>query len=158
MSANSRVTQQEATIAEISENLKISKKAEILKNRFGIIDLINSIFLGYKRFKFKELKMSLLKNLLIIGLFVSVYVAVSPAFANTDLNKNEYEITGGTVLGYKTTSKYKNADNCVSACVKKSNCEAYSLNTKGAYCVLYSSVRSIQPKEGAFTAQRKEFN
>ena len=28
--------------------------------------------------------MSLLKNLLIIGLFVSVYVAVSPAFANTD--------------------------------------------------------------------------
>ena len=36
--------------------------------------------------------MSLLKNLLIIGLFVSVYVAVSPAFANTDLNKNEYEV------------------------------------------------------------------
>ena len=36
--------------------------------------------------------MSLLKNLLIIALFVSVYVAVSPAFANTDLNKNEYLI------------------------------------------------------------------
>lgn len=120
--------------------------------------MINSISVGYNRLKFKELKMSLLKNLVIIGLFVSVYVAVSPAFANTDLNKNEYEITGGTVLGYKTTSKYKNADNCVNACIKKSNCEAYSLNTKGAYCVLYSSVRSIQLKEGAFTAQRKEFN
>ena len=34
--------------------------------------------------------MSVLKNLVIIGLFVSVFVAVSPAFANDTLNLNEY--------------------------------------------------------------------
>jgi|TARA_B110000967_G_C18815609_1_gene525967 hypothetical protein len=34
--------------------------------------------------------MSVLKNLVIIGLFVSVYVAVSPAFANDTFNLNEY--------------------------------------------------------------------
>jgi hypothetical protein len=102
--------------------------------------------------------MSLLKNLLIIGLFVSVYVAVSPAFANSEFSQNEYEITSGKILGYKTTSKFKSAGNCQEACNVKSNCEAYSLNTQGAHCVLYSSVRTIRDKKGAFTALRKEFN
>ena len=38
--------------------------------------------------KFKELTMSLLKNILIVGLFLSVFVAVSPAFAEmTNENK-----------------------------------------------------------------------
>ena len=103
-----------------------------------------------------ELIMSLLKNILIAGLFLSVFVAVSPAFADTD-NKNEVIITGGKILAYKTTAKYRNADNCLTACKSKSSCEAYSLNSNGAYCVLYESVRSIQRKDGAFTAFKADF-
>ena len=98
--------------------------------------------------------MSLLKNILIAGLFLSVFVAVS-AFADTD-NKNEVIVTGGKI-SYKTTAKYRNADNCLTACKSKSSCEAYSLNSNGAYCVLYESVRSIQRKDGAFTAFKADF-
>ena len=107
------------------------------------------------KFAFR-LIMSLLKNILIAGLFLSVFVAVSPAFADTD-NKNEVIVTGGKILSYKTTAKYRNADNCLTACKSKSSCEAYSLNSNGAYCVLYESVRSIQRKDGAFTAFKADF-
>ena len=119
--------------------------------------MINSNLLEYNRLKFMEFKMSLLKNLLIIGLFVSVYVAVSPAFASNELSKNEYEVTGGEILSYKTTAKYRVAENCKKECSRKSKCEAFSINTKGSYCVLYTSIRSIQPKKGAFTSVRSEF-
>ena len=101
--------------------------------------------------------MSLLKNILIAGLFLSVFVAVSPAFAETTNRNNEVIVTGGKILSYKTTSKYRNADNCLNACKIKSSCEAYSLNSNGAYCVLYEDVRSIQSKAGAFTAFKADF-
>ena len=71
--------------------------------------------------------------------------------------KNEVIVTGGKILSYKTTAKYRNADNCLTACKSKSSCEAYSLNSNGAYCVLYESVRSIQTKDGAFTAFKADF-
>ena len=104
-----------------------------------------------------ELIMSLLKNILIAGLFLSVFVAVSPAFAETTNRNNEVIVTGGKILSYKTTAKYRNADNCLNACKNKSSCEAYSLNSNGAYCVLYEDVRSIQSKAGAFTAFKADF-
>ena len=103
-----------------------------------------------------ELIMSLLKNILIAGLFLSVFVAVSPAFAETNRN-NQVIVTGGKILSYKTTAKYRNADNCLNACKNKSSCEAYSLNSNCAYCVLYEDVRSIQSKAGAFTAFKADF-
>tara|TARA_B100001057_G_scaffold483023_1_gene559223 strand:+ start:1238 stop:1546 length:309 start_codon:yes stop_codon:yes gene_type:complete len=96
--------------------------------------------------------MSLLKNVLIVGLFLSVFVALSPAFAEKLNSDNEIIVTGGKILSYKTTAKYRNADNCLNACKNKSSCEAYSLNSNGAYCVLYENVRSVQTKSGAFTA------
>ena len=101
--------------------------------------------------------MSLLKNILIAGLFLSVFVAVSPAFAETKNRNNEVIVTGGKILSYKTTAKYRNADNCLNACLNKSSCEAYSLNSNGAYCVLYENVRSIQEKDGAYTAFKADF-
>ena len=104
-----------------------------------------------------ELIMSLLKNILIAGLFLSVFVVVSPAFAETTDRNNEVIVTGGKILSYKTTAKYRNADNCLNACINKSSCEAYSLNSNGAYCVLYEDVRSIQSKAGAFTAFKADF-
>ena len=104
-----------------------------------------------------ELMMSLLKNIFIVGLFLSVFVAVLPAFAKTANSKNEVIVTGGKILSYKTTAKYRNADNCLDACKTRSSCEAYSLNSNGAYCVLYEDVRSIQTKNGAFTAFRADF-
>tara|TARA_S200000501_G_scaffold378250_1_gene439959 strand:- start:11709 stop:11855 length:147 start_codon:yes stop_codon:yes gene_type:complete len=36
--------------------------------------------------------MSLLKNILIVGLFLSVFVAVSPAFAGENNPSNEYVV------------------------------------------------------------------
>ena len=56
-----------------------------------------------------ELIMSLLKNIFIVGLFLSVFVAVMPAFAKSANNKNEAPVTGGKILSYKTTAKYRNA-------------------------------------------------
>ena len=101
--------------------------------------------------------MSLLKNILIVGLFLSVFVAVSPAFAESKNRSNEIIVTGGKILSYKTTAKYRNADNCLNACLNKASCEAYSLNSNGAYCVLYENVRSIQEKDGAYTAFKADF-
>tara|TARA_B100000614_G_scaffold223021_1_gene211117 strand:+ start:294 stop:614 length:321 start_codon:yes stop_codon:yes gene_type:complete len=104
-----------------------------------------------------ELIMSLLKNIFIAGLFLSVFVAISPAFAEISNSKNEVIVTGGKILSYKTTAKYRIADNCLNACKTRSSCEAYSLNSNGAYCVLYEDVRSIQSKNGAYTAFKADF-
>ena len=96
-------------------------------------------------------------TVLIVFTVFSVFVAVSPAFAETTNRNNEVIVTGGKILSYKTTAKYRNADNCLNACKNKSSCEAYSLNSNGAYCVLYEDVRSIQSKAGAFTAFKADF-
>tara|TARA_B100000925_G_C21810433_1_gene388563 strand:- start:71 stop:265 length:195 start_codon:yes stop_codon:yes gene_type:complete len=53
-----------------------------------------------------ELIMSLLKNILIAGLFFSVFVAVSPAFAET-LNKNNQVILCEDLLSVQNISDMK---------------------------------------------------
>tara|TARA_Y100000768_G_scaffold371783_1_gene338824 strand:- start:435 stop:629 length:195 start_codon:yes stop_codon:yes gene_type:complete len=53
-----------------------------------------------------ELIMSLLKNILIAGLFFSVFVAVSPAFAET-LNKNNQVILCEDLLSVQNSSDMK---------------------------------------------------
>ena len=50
--------------------------------------------------------MSLLKNILIAGLFFSVFVAVSPAFAET-LNKNNQVILYEDLLSIQNSSDMK---------------------------------------------------
>ncbi len=50
--------------------------------------------------------MSLLKNILIAGLFFSVFVAVSPAFAET-LNKNNQVILCEDLLSVQNSSDMK---------------------------------------------------
>ena len=53
-----------------------------------------------------ELIMSLLKNILIAGLFFSVFIAISPAFAKTS-SKNNQVIVCEDLLSIQTSSDMK---------------------------------------------------
>ncbi len=48
--------------------------------------------------------MSLLKNILIAGLFLSVFVAVSPAFAKTANCKNYVTVTNSNIIHIRLLS------------------------------------------------------
>ncbi len=68
--------------------------------------MLNIIEISYKNVMNTELIMSLLKNILIAGLFFSVFVAVSPAFAET-LNKNNQVILCEDLLSVQNSSDMK---------------------------------------------------
>ncbi len=68
--------------------------------------MLNIIEISYKNVMNTELIMSLLKNILIAGLFFSVFVAVSPAFAET-LNKNNQVILCEDLLSVQNISDMK---------------------------------------------------
>ena len=68
--------------------------------------MLNIIEISYKIVMNMELIMSLLKNILIAGLFFSVFVAVSPAFAET-LNKNNQVILCEDLLSIQNSSDMK---------------------------------------------------
>ena len=68
--------------------------------------MLNIIEISYKIVMNMELIMSLLKNILIAGLFFSVFVAVSPAFAET-LNKNNQVILCEDLLSVQNISDMK---------------------------------------------------
>ncbi len=68
--------------------------------------MLNIIEISYKNVMNTELIMSLLKNILIAGLFFSVFVAVSPAFAKT-LNKNNQVILCEDLLSIQNSSDMK---------------------------------------------------
>ncbi len=58
--------------------------------------------------------MSLLKNILIAGLFLSVFVAVSPAFAKTINCKNYVNVTNNEIIYVKLSSENLIKNNLVS--------------------------------------------
>ena len=68
--------------------------------------MLNIIEISYKIVMNMELIMSLLKNILIAGLFFSVFVAVSPAFAEA-LNKNNQVILCEDLLSVQNISDMK---------------------------------------------------
>ena len=58
--------------------------------------------------------MSLLKNILIVGLFLSVFVAVSPAFATSTNNKNLVTTASNEISSDKSTAKRLLCSNLIS--------------------------------------------
>ena len=58
--------------------------------------------------------MSLLKNILIVGLFLSVFVAVSPAFATSTNNKNLVTTASSEIFSNKSTARILICSNLVS--------------------------------------------
>lgn len=68
--------------------------------------MLNIIEISYKIVMNMELIMSLLKNILIAGLFFSVFIAISPAFAKTS-SKNNQVIVCEDLLSIQTSSDMK---------------------------------------------------